>query len=344
MNSEVDKNRQIVLFENIKKHIDPKLDPIHELCRVLDLSESSVYKRIRGVKIITLRELRLLEEAYPQISATKSRSERTTKLVFEYSNVGFKKYTPTNQLVDVTKEMKTAASDNDALAYYAARDLPLFQIYRYPVLAALYFYYIKRDVMGDHNYQAKPFVLVDELSTAEVNQAKEVWHNFSKISSVEIWGRDTINTFLYLLGEYKKLGLLTDEATIKLLFDKLEEMVSTIKQEAIQGYKADNPKAHFEMYQHTLLYLQNMSLVKMHNMRVVYIQHHVSNILMSNHPEIVKDTEMHFAKIIKQSILLKEPNNVLFNMFFNELKSRIDLGRNLVEQIKLVSVVENLEK
>jgi hypothetical protein len=44
-------------------------------------------------------------------------------LIFEYSNVGHKKYTPANQLKDIAKEMKRAKEDTAAIAYYIARNL-----------------------------------------------------------------------------------------------------------------------------------------------------------------------------------------------------------------------------
>jgi hypothetical protein len=57
------------------------------------------------------------------LTANKPRSERTPKLIFEYSNVGHKKYTPASQLKDIAKEMKRAKEDTAAIAYYIARNL-----------------------------------------------------------------------------------------------------------------------------------------------------------------------------------------------------------------------------
>ena len=78
---------------------------------------------MRGDKIINLQELTILEDYYALLTANKPRSERTPKLIFEYSNVGHKKYTPANQLKDIAKEMKRAKEDTAAIAYYIARNL-----------------------------------------------------------------------------------------------------------------------------------------------------------------------------------------------------------------------------
>jgi hypothetical protein len=278
------------------------------------------------------------------LTANKPRSERTPKLIFEYSNVGHKKYTPANQLKDIAKEMKRAKEDTAAIAYYIARDTPLFQLYRYPELSAFYFYIIKRDVLGSNEYLAKPFILADELKAPEVALATEIWQNFSRVSNVEIWGRDTLDSLLYVIGEIKKRALFPNEADIKVLFDKIEELVNTVKLEALQGYKAKHPTAHFALYQHTLFHLQNQSMVVLQSIKMVYIQHHVSNILMSSQQEIGNETEAYFKKIIKQSMSLSEPNNPLFNLFFTELQTRIDLGRTLVDKIHISGIAGELRR
>ena len=52
------------LFVYLKENTPPHLSLVDELCDLLDLSNDSVYRRIRGEKPITLTELKKICEHY----------------------------------------------------------------------------------------------------------------------------------------------------------------------------------------------------------------------------------------------------------------------------------------
>ncbi len=317
------KTLQIELFQHLKNLVPENLNYIYVVGEILNIAENAVYKRVRGEQAISLEEFVALKIKFPMLNLVTSTNIRTRKLFVEYSNIGHKKYTLHDQLKDVSAELSIAMQDEGSIIYYAAKDLPVFYFYLFPELAAFRFYSLKKNVLFSKDYLKKKFSIKTEIALPEIATAQEIWQKFSLINSAEIWCNEILSSTINQLKFAKETEQFADTKDYFLLLEKLNEIIELVEQQAEQGFKQANQQTQFELFNHEMLFMQNVSLFKLHQQFATFLMHNATNIFIVDDFEMGKETMTFLDKIMKQSSPLSLRNSKERLIYFNKLRTQI---------------------
>src|SRR4051812_37745011 len=127
-------------FKQVKKNLPVHLSLVDEVSELLNISQDSAYRRIRGEKSLTLDEVQLLATHF-RISLDNFMNIKTESIVF----IGDLISKETNSFENYLKQMVTQLSriqqaDKKEL-FYMNKDIPIFHHFTFPELACFKCYF-----------------------------------------------------------------------------------------------------------------------------------------------------------------------------------------------------------
>ncbi len=226
---------QQVFFQHIKALLPSHLSMVDEVADILNISNDSAYRRIRGEKPITLEEVKKLCIHY-KISLDQFMHLNSDSVVFtgklaDRTNFSFELY-----LQDFLHHMQTINSFEEKEMYYWVKDVPIFYYYQFPELAAFKCFFWMKTVLEYPEYNKNKF----NFSGFDDNLLKageEILETYNNIPSTEIWNVDNINTYIQQIEYYKDTNVFASKNDIITLYECLEKMVDHIEEQAEAGYK-----------------------------------------------------------------------------------------------------------
>src|SRR5689334_3739949 len=122
-------------FRHIKSALPSHVSFVDDIAELLEISNDSAYRRIRGEKPISLEEIQKLCRKY-RLSLDNIISINSNSTVFfgnwvDASEFDFEKY-----LSDMLAQMSFVAAAHEKIMYYEAKDIPPFHHFQFPELAA----------------------------------------------------------------------------------------------------------------------------------------------------------------------------------------------------------------
>ena len=134
---------QQVFFAHIKGLLPPHISFVDEVAEVLNISNDSAYRRIRGEKPIALEEIKKLcikfKISLDQLLHLDSESIVFTGKVADPQNFNFELY-----LLDFLRQHEIINSFEQKELLILPKDVPLHHYYNFPELAAFkYFFWMK---------------------------------------------------------------------------------------------------------------------------------------------------------------------------------------------------------
>ena len=138
---------QAMLFNHVRARLPGHLSLVDEVAELLNISNDSAYRRIRGEKTIALDELRVICNTY-HISLDQLLLIQTNTVIFSGNKVdnvsfGFNEY-----LKDIINHLELFKSLNDPHIYFYNKDVPIFHFMPFEELRAFKFFFWKRTLMG----------------------------------------------------------------------------------------------------------------------------------------------------------------------------------------------------
>ena len=138
---------QQVFFNHIKSKLPAHISLVDEVAELLNISNDSAYRRIRGDKPIGLDEVQVLCNKY-KVSLDQLLQIQTNTVIFSGNKVDsvsfdFKKY-----LQDVANNLGLFKTLQSPQIYFYNKDIPLFHYMQFPELSALKFFTVLSFVKG----------------------------------------------------------------------------------------------------------------------------------------------------------------------------------------------------
>jgi hypothetical protein len=315
------KNWQVDLFEKIKPQIPHHENMVFVLSELLNVSENSIYKRIRGEQIISIEEFILLKEKFLLLKYPFKSNDLVRKnFEVDYLNIDNKTNTLLDYVQALAHNLHLVTQDSNHQLFYAAKDLPVFYFFVFPEIAAFKFYTWKRSVFYLDEYKQKKFCLKTEISKDEIIEGKKLSLAYFDCNSIEIWCEETFNSLIRQLEYSKSIDLFEDEKDYFLLKEKMLQLIDFIETQTANGKKMNGA---FEMYNHEMLLYDNSALAVMNHGKVSFITHNTSNILQINDEMFCNQTMQYLEKLIFHSVPLSRSNEKSRLLFFKKIKLKI---------------------
>ncbi len=315
-------------FQYIKDNLPVHLSLVEEIASLLNISNDSAYRRIRGEKAISFEELQILSSHY-KISLDQFLHLQTDAILFNgrvnmASDTLFEDY-----LNNVLHQFQTVNGFQKKHMYVLMKDIPPFVHFQIPELALFKFYFWMKSILHDERFKKLKFSFEDKLLQEFLPLSKIVIESYNTIPVTEIWNIESINSSIRQIDFYRQSGMYENVNDIKQLYEKLEDLINHIERQAEHGVKfligsESNPRsAPYNMFVNELILGDNTYLAEMDQMRVTFLNHSVLYFVSTTDEAFNKSMFNSLDNLIKKSTQISSIGEKERVRFFNRLRDKI---------------------
>jgi hypothetical protein len=318
---------QQLFFNHIKSKLPVHFSFVDEVADVLNISNDSAYRRIRGEKPLGLDELQVLCNKY-QVSLDQLLQLKTNTVVFtddrvDHYSQGFNKW-----LQFVANSLAQFNRLQNPKMYWFSKDLPAYCFIPFAELTAFKFFFWKRTLLGYPELARQKFNGVEEDPEA-IETAKMIDELYAKIPTIDIWSRDSINATISQIEYYRQANVFTDNDVLFKIYSQLEELVNHLELQAETGKKLSFSKPDlftnvtYDAYINETLIGDNTLFVQSDNRQITFINHNGLNFMSTQDTGFCEFTHKHLQNVIRKSTHISIVGEKERSMFFHKLKAEI---------------------
>ena len=319
---------QQLFFQHIKANLPPHLSLVDEVAEVLNISNDSAYRRIRGEKVIGLEDIQKLCSHYKvsldQFLHLKSEALIFTGRVNYESETVFEDY-----LESVYKNLSMINSFEKRHLFFLMKDIPPFVHFQVPELSAFKFYFWMRSILHYDSMQKLRFSISDTMYDKYYVLSKNVIEAYNKVPTTEIWNVESINSTIRQIEFFRESGLYKNPGDVKILYEKLEELINHIERQAETGLKFNigtgptKQSATYRLFVNEFVTLDNTLLAEMNEVRLTFINHSVLYFVTTRDEQFNNAMFTNLDNLMKKSTLISEVGEKERVRFFNRLRDKI---------------------
>jgi hypothetical protein len=324
---------QNYLFELIKKQLAPNITLVDTVADLLEISNDSAYRRLRGETLLNIGELMLLCNHF-KLSIDALNTQLADSVNFKYRPLPADDSSLPLYLNGILDEMKQINSVANKQIIFTSEDLPIFHYFKYDLLTAFKLYYWNKSILNSPQYNGKKFnpTLVDPAMT---QTAKEIYELYVKIPSIEVWTEDTISIILKQVEFYWESGLFEQTEHAVAVCDQLKDMIDTVQKDAELGSKerdrGHNAQPNYILYQSDVTIGNNCIQVTMNDVKLIYFSFNTFNSMSTTNHAFCEETDLWIKNLISKSTQISGVSEKLRYQFFNALHKRLSLLRQKIE-------------
>jgi hypothetical protein len=220
--------------------------------------------------------------------------------------------------------------------YWFSKDLPAYAFIPFPELTAFKFFFWKRTLLGYPELARQKFNGV-EADTEAIEIAKKIDELYTKMPTIDIWSRDSINATISQIEFYREANVFTNNDVVLKIYSQLEELVSHLELQAETGKKLLYNKpdlcttVSYDAYINETLTGDNTIFVQSDNRQITFINHNGLNFMSTQDAGFCEFTHKHLENVIRKSTHISIVGEKERSMFFHKLRAEIN------ERVKNIS-------
>lgn len=300
---------------------------VDTLSELLNVSNDSAYRRIRGETPLILDEAKKLCSHFG-ISLDGLLKVEMGATLFQHIRVDTKNYQYAKYINDLVKKLQHINSFTHKELIYRTKDIPLFHNFYFQPLIAFRFFFWMKSIIHHPDFIDKEFEL-ECVSPEIVMLSRELLTEYIKMPSTEIWNTECINAAITQIEFYKDSGYFAATADIKAVYNSLEETILHLKYMVEYGCKfmpGENPdrqKSNFNFFYNRAMLGDNAVLIKTDNLKTAFINYDGLNYLQSNDKTFCETLFEDLSQQMKRATIISQTSEKQRNIFFGILLSRI---------------------
>jgi hypothetical protein len=329
-------NFQRTFFDMVRDRVNDHEILVDVITDLLHCSRDSAYRRIRGTTDLSLNDTVVIARHFG-IPLNHLIGQSANSVVFQKDSFirsldDFRKH-----LQNTVLHLRSIQNHKGHQLIYQAKDLPLYYQFRFPKMSAFKMFVWLKSFYGVDRLEGFHYEL-DMIPADLLELGKEIWQEYAKINSVEIWNDTTILSLLSQLEYYYESGLLNSKEEAIAICEEYQDLMKLIYQQALRGKKA-HPRnlnefstADYKMYYHEILIMDNHILAELdHNKRTYFMPYAELNYLNTNDPLLTENLAEYLGAQIEKSSLISNISEKERNKFFIRIKNRIDQLKSKIE-------------
>jgi hypothetical protein len=324
---------QTVFFQHIKALLPAHLSLAEQVAEVLNISNDSAYRRIRGEKPIALEEVKKLCIHF-KMSMDQFLHLDSDAVIFRGKLADKNNFTFELYLHESLRNLQMINSFAEKEIYYWPKDVPVFYYYQFPELSTFKCFFWMKTVLEYPEYSRMKFSF-ENFDEKLLRIGEKMLETYNSIPSHEIWNVDNINTYIQQIEYYKDTNLFTSKNDIKILFDGLEKLIDHIEAQAEAGYKFNhNVKgshaAECKIYVNEFIIGDNTVMGLINKTPIVFINHSFINYSSTRDPLFCNYMYDYFQKLIRKSTLVSSSSEKQRSTFFNPIRENLERRKKAV--------------
>lgn len=319
---------QQIFFQHVKSNLAAHLSLVDEVAELLNISNDSAYRRIRGEKPLSFEELKSLCAHY-QISLDQLFHLNNNSFLFNgpltnNNNFGIELY-----LEHLLAQANYFNSFEHRELQYMGKDLFIFHCFGFHELTVFKIFFWMKTIL-QYPFEGRDIAVLDSLRENVFKITARMSEAYNKLPSVEIWNDDIINATIRQIDYYKQSKLFPSDDYARNIYIELMTMIDHIEKQTEAGCKfvvngkPTSTSASYKFYYNEFILGDNCNLAVLNNSKVVYINHSVLNIIMTKDPVFTEYIHQHFQNIMRKSTLMSYVGEKERRKFFNGLRDKIE--------------------
>jgi transcriptional regulator with XRE-family HTH domain len=320
------------LFNTIKSKIPDHLSAPEEIARLLEVSADSVYRRMRGEKVITLDELQTLCAHY-KISLDQLMNIQTGSFLFQGNLLNSETFRYDAYQTNMMHTLAYFNSFKEKEYYYLCKDIPVFYYSHSRELAAFKYFFWMRTLVHFPDFKDKK-VSFEEFPDSIFELGKKSLDLYNQIDSYEIWTMESFNTTIRQVEYYADSKVFHSNKDALLVYEALEKFLDHIEQQAALGYKfnyADpekKPLGKLCLYLNEFIILDNTMLIKMDNAKMVVMPHCAIDYITTRDISFCENFYKYVQNLMRRSTLISQVSEKERSRFFRLMREKVKSRKN----------------
>jgi hypothetical protein len=322
---------QAVFFQHIKNSLPPHLSFVDEIAEILEISNDSAYRRIRGEKQLSFEEIKKLCSFF-KISLDQLLNLNSDNIVFSGKFINPETYNFETYLQGLLGIMNMIQSFERKEIYYLSKDIPLFYYLMFPEIGSFKNFAWLKTLLQFPEFSGKKFSLKASMGKHR-EMSDKIAELYVQVPSVEIMNADNILTTLRQIEYYKDSRLFEEEEDLEIVYNSLEQMVDHMEQQASEGKKFMRNKqptaqsTDYRLFVNDFIIGDNSFLAVLNEAKVSILTHSALNALITRDQNFGEYTYNNVKNILRKSSLISGVGERERVMFFNLIRARIKAYR-----------------
>lgn len=323
---------QIRLIQMIRDQLPDHVSMVDEIADLLEISNDSAYRRIRGEKSLSLQEVQKLAGQY-QISLDDLLGNPSNSVTFRTSFLDESSYSFADWMQTVLRFARETSKIADAEVISILNELSIFHLIEIPEICAFKLFFWKKSNLDFPGHRELKF-RVEDLDDEIVKISEEISRLYSTINTIEFTTEESLNSYLKQVKYYAEAGYFHSRQDALVLCDRLHELTNHQQKEAALGYKFPFGKAEtgekgsFQLFHNDLILADNTILVKAGNTRATYHTSNAINLLLTHDREYFDYNYSWGRNLLSKSVPISGTAEKERNRFFRVLHEKIDSVRD----------------
>ena len=320
-------------FQHIKSIVPSHISLIDAIAEVLNITNDSVYRRVRGEKPITLDEAAKLASHF-KISLDQFLHLQSDSFIFSGKLANESGHVFEKWMQETLKQLAYVNSFKHKHMYYLAKDLPLMQQFMVPELTAFKSFFWRKSILHYDEMKGAKFSLKN-IDEQHILLGKKIVETYNQIPSSEIWHIESINSTYRQIEFYRDSNIFETEEDIDQLYKAVLRLINHLEMQADLGLKfniGEKPlsnAARYNLYNNELILGDNTVLAELDEMKITFLNHSVINYVVTK--DVPFNMHMYDAiqNLIRKSTHLSEVGEKERTRFFNRIRDKIKQASGL---------------
>ncbi len=319
---------QQVFFQHIKSNLSDHISLVDEVAEILNISNDSAYRRIRGEKPLTFEEINVLCSHYhvsmDQLFHLKNDTFLFSGPLINKDNFGIESY-----LEYLLSLLNYFNSFERRELYYISKDIFIFHCFGFHELTVFKIFFWMKTILN-YPFEGKDIMVLEKLRESVFKITSKMSDAYNKLPSIEIWNDDSINATMRQIDYYRQSKVFPSDEYALAVYKNLLSMVEHIEKQAEAGCKfavggkPNAASASYKFYVNEFILGDNCNLAVLNDTKIVYINHTTLNIIMSKDPVFTEYTYQHCQNIMRKSTLMSFVGEKERRKFFNSMRENVE--------------------
>ena len=312
----------------IRDQLPDHVSLVDEIADLLEISNDSAYRRIRGEKDLSLQEVQKLAGTY-QISLDDLIGNPSNSVTFRTNFLIEGSYSFVEWLKSVLDFTMEASQAEKVEAIFVLNELSIFHLVQIPEVCAFKLFFWKKSNLDFPGYRELKF-RIDDLEDEVLELSKEINGHYVRINTIEFTTEENLNSYLKQVLYYSEAGYFHSRQDALSLCDKLHTLVDHMQQQAALGFKFPYGKppvgveGNFQLFHNDLILVDNTILVKAGDSCATYLTSNAINLMQSRDKAFFEYNYAWGRNLLSKSVPISGTAERERNRFFRVLHGKID--------------------
>ncbi|MCP4311509.1 MAG: hypothetical protein GY790_09635 [Bacteroidetes bacterium] len=307
---------------------------VDEVSDILEISNDSAYRRIRGEKPLSLHEVQKLSQHY-NFSVDDLTGTKIDTVTFKTNFLAEGNYSFADWLNNLLLFTLDAGKTEEAELVFILNELNIFHIIQIPELCAFKLFFWQKSNLDFPKLRDQQFSL-SEQDENMVSILEEIVKNYVRIKTKEFTTTECLNSYLKQVLFYSEAGYFSTRNDALILCEKLHQLVDHQQKQAELGYKfpAGKPQVgnegNFQLFHNDIILADNTILIKSGERRTSFLTSNAINLMYTHNRAFFEYNYRWGRNLLSKSIPISGTAEKERNRFFRQLHEQIN---KLAEQI-----------